>query len=46
MVDRNLFTAAKMGDAALLSDLLKAGYPPNLRDKYGKSALHHATEGF
>jgi len=45
MVDRNLFTAAKCGDIALVRDLLTAGYKPNHRDKYGKTALHHATEG-
>ena len=45
MFDRNLFTASKSGDHELLEGLLAAGYPPNHKDKYGKTALHHAVEG-
>ena len=45
MVDQNLFIAAKNGDINLLRDLLNAGYPISNKDKYGKTALHHAVEG-
>merc|ERR1712002_670130 len=45
MSDSNVFFAAKRGDAEMLRDLLNAGHKPNHRDKYGKTALHHAVEG-
>ena len=45
MSDSNIFIAAKLGDSELLKDLLAAGHKINHRDKYGKSALHHAVEG-
>ena len=43
--DSNIFIASKLGDSELLKDLLAAGHKINHRDKYGKSALHHAVEG-
>ena len=45
MSDSNIFIASKLGDSELLLDLLAAGHKINHRDKYGKSALHHAVEG-
>ena len=45
MSDSNIFIASKLGDSELLKDLLAAGHKINHRDKYGKSALHHAVEG-
>ena len=45
MKDQNLFIAAKCGDLNLLRDLINAGYPVSNKDKYGKTALHHAVEG-
>ena len=45
MSDSNIFVASKLGDSELLKDLLAAGHKINHRDKYGKSALHHAVEG-
>merc|ERR1712037_918755 len=45
MYDKNLFTAAKMGDAQMVKSLLESGFPVNHRDKYNKTALHHAVEG-
>ena len=41
----NIFIAAKRGDIELLEDLIAAGHGVNHRDKYGKTALHHAVEG-
>ena len=45
MKDQNLFIAAKCGDVNLVRDLINAGYPVSHKDKYGKTALHHAVEG-
>ena len=45
MKDQNIFIAAKCGDVNLLRDLINAGHPVSHKDKYGKTALHHAVEG-
>ena len=45
MKDQNLLIAAKCGDVNLVRDLINAGYPISHKDKYGKTALHHAVEG-
>ena len=45
MSDSNIFIAAKRGDIELLEDLIEAGHGVNHRDKFGKTALHHAVEG-
>eukprot|EP01024_Parvocaulis_polyphysoides_P030523 TRINITY_DN27766_c0_g1_i2.p3 TRINITY_DN27766_c0_g1~~TRINITY_DN27766_c0_g1_i2.p3 ORF type:complete len:151 (-),score=28.54 TRINITY_DN27766_c0_g1_i2:963-1415(-) len=38
----DLFAAAKVGDAAVIQNLIAGGHSVNTRDRYGRTPLHYA----